>query len=216
MESDLQEAVALVENIFHKDEMEDYLTNKYPKVEKLYGARPIPPLGKRILVDPRVFLTPYDSKLQKIVRGLKLEGLDDDEKVYKCFLWVRKNIQYKYDKDNFGSDEYWSFPFETLYHKKGDCDSQSILLANLCLVAKVPYCKLRITVGPVEGGYHAFLTYYVESKKHWCIMDVTYWTNSKKPADRPNYKDETKYFEEVWFSFDQKYVYQKGHKTWVK
>lgn len=196
--------------------LENYITGKYPKVEKLYGARPIPPLNKRVLVDPRVFFTPYDSKVLKIVKKLKLDGLSDDEKAYKLFLWVRKNIKYKYDKDNFGFDEYWSFAFETLSRKFGDCDSQSILLANLCLAAGIPYYKLRLTVGPVKGGYHCFLTYYDESRGFWILLDTTFFVNTLPICKRKQYKDEKNYFKEIWFSFDLKHVYQKSHKDWTK
>lgn len=195
-------------------ELEAKITNKYPKVEKLYGARPIPPEVERILTDPRIFFTPYDSKLTKIAKSLE-QGPSDDDKVYQAFKWVRKNIKYKYDKDNFGSSEFWSFPFETLSRKTGDCDSQSILLANLCLVMGVPYWKLRLTCGPVKGGYHAFLTYYVESEDKWVLMDTTYYPNHKHPKDRPSYKQETNYFDTIWFSWDQKFIYQKSHKNWI-
>lgn len=198
-----------------KNKLEKEIINKYPSVEKLYGARPLPPEGSRILIDPRVFFTPYDSKILKICKKISNNGTDDD-KIYQAFKWVRSNIKYKYDKDNFGSVEYWSFPFETLIKEFGDCDSQSILLANLCLVAGVPYYKLRLTVGPVKGGNHCFLTYYVESKEKWVIMDSTYWPNALKPNQRKDYKDEDHYFKEIWFSFDQKNIYQKGHKNWIK
>jgi len=196
------------------DELEKEITSKYPKVNQLYKARPLPPKNTKIRIDPRVFFTLEDSELKKIVNKMNVNKKPDDEKVLSCLRWVRKHIRYLQDDKNFGSAEYWSFPFETLSKKKGDCDSQTILLTNLCLIAGIPYFKLRITVGPVKGGYHAFLTYYVESADKWVIIDSTYYPNYKKPADRLDYKDEKNYFEEIWFSFDKKYIYQKGHKNW--
>jgi len=195
---------------------EHHITSKYPTVKKLYAGRPLPPKNQKVMIDPRILFTPYDSKLWDIVKKLDLTGMSDDDKVFACFKWVRKNIKYVLDKNNFGSSEYWSFPYETLAKRAGDCDSQSILLANLCLVAGVPYHKIRLTCGPVKGGYHAFLTYYVTEHEHWTIMDTCYWPSYEKVKDRASYKYEDNYFDQIWFSWDQENVYQKSHKTWIK
>jgi len=194
---------------------EHHITSKYPTVKKLYAGRPLPPKNQKVMIDPRILFTPYDSKLWDIVKKLKLDGLSDDDKAFACFKWVRKNISYKFDDKNFGSSEYWSFPYETLAKKAGDCDSQSILLANLCLVAGIDYYKLRLTCGPVKGGYHAFLTYY-NSEGIWIVLDTTYWANTLHPSKRKSYHEEKKYFDTIWFSWDQENVYQKSHKTWIK
>ena len=42
-----------------------------------------------------------------------------------------QSIPYVYDIDSKGTDEYWNFPYETLWDGQGDCDDHAILYATL-------------------------------------------------------------------------------------
>lgn len=44
-------------------------------------------------------------------------------------LAFAQSVEYKYDKDSTGIDEYWRFPIETIYDKVGDCEDSTILAA---------------------------------------------------------------------------------------
>lgn len=45
--------------------------------------------------------------------------------------FVQGAFTYQLDKDQYGKDEYWAYPLQTLYSKKGDCEDTSILMAAL-------------------------------------------------------------------------------------
>jgi transglutaminase-like putative cysteine protease len=99
--------------------------------------------------------------------------------------------------------------------RKGDCDDGAILMANLMIASGIPYWKIRLTAGDVEGGGHAYVTYYCEILNYWVSMDWCYYPNSSLVVNRPDYKDE-KIYQDVWFSWNQKYCFSAGVKTSVK
>lgn len=45
--------------------------------------------------------------------------------------FVQDAIEYQYDSDTTGEDEYPRYPIETLYERQGDCEDTSILMAAL-------------------------------------------------------------------------------------
>jgi hypothetical protein len=48
--------------------------------------------------------------------------------------WVHNNISYTSDKENYGVDDYWASPEQTLSKRKGDCECQAILVLYLVYV----------------------------------------------------------------------------------
>lgn len=187
---------------------EKYYNNKYPKKDVTYAGRFVPNTKNNISIDVRDFFHAYDSEVMKIVKGLKISRLSDDEKVLKCLLWVVDNIKYVSDTKK-GRKDYWQFCFETLHYRTGDCEDGSVLLANLMLQAGVPYWKIRISVGEVKGGAHGYVNYYCQLKNKWVILDWCYDINRGKISQRKDYKDEQNYFK-VWFSWNLKYAFTKG------
>ena len=195
------------------NELENSLNSKYSLARVLYGSRPLPKVSKRIKLDVRNFITPYDSMVEKIVHDNNLDMLDDDIKVMRCFSWVRNNITYIPDKVAQGLAEYWQYPYETLYYRHGDCEDFSILLYTLLLTSGVPYYLIRLSYGDVDDGKgnkgnHVFLTYYLEDKERWVLMDATYYPNDLFPVARPDYKDEG-YYKGTTFSWNEKYCFIK-------
>ena len=52
--------------------------------------------------------------------------------------FVEVAVEYAYDSDEYGKDEYWLYPVETLYSNKGDCEDTSILLCAIyCSMAAI-------------------------------------------------------------------------------
>ena len=45
--------------------------------------------------------------------------------------FVQDCIEYQYDSDTTGEDEYPRYPIETIYERQGDCEDTSILMAAL-------------------------------------------------------------------------------------
>ncbi|MFH1787709.1 MAG: transglutaminase domain-containing protein [archaeon] len=197
-----------VQSVVRQSAKEKYYNEKYPKKDIAYSARVVPTTKNNVKIDVRDFFNAYDSEVRKIVEGLKLGRFSDDEKALKCLNWVIDNIKYVGDEKK-GSKEFWQFSFETLYYMNGDCEDGAILLANMLLIAGIPYWKIRLTVGMVTGGAHGYLTYYCERKDRWVVLDWCYWTNKNKIYERKDYKDEGNYLE-VWFSWNEKYAFSKG------
>jgi len=189
-------------------ELEIELNSKYPKKSISYTGRYIPNHGK-LKIDVRGFLINrvcYEIQFSKV-----WSDLPDDEKALMCLKWVIDNIKYTPDKTEFDLEEYWTYPQELLFTKKGDCDDGAILLANIMELSGIPYFKIRLTCGSTPDGGHAYVTYYRESDKTWVNLDWCYYP-SKKPIDeREDYKNEKQYGE-VWFSWSRYHCFQKGVK----
>ena len=118
----------------------------------------------------------------------------------------------------------WSFSYQTLGRKNGDCEDGAILLYDILRNAGIPAWKLRINVGfyksnplgPTDG--HAWLSYYVESQfwkskrdDKWVILD---WCNGDldtetKVEDRIRHTDDKRYFD-IDFSFNEEYAWSLG------
>jgi len=189
---------------------EDFWNNKYPKATIVYKGRWLRNYGVMDIDVRNFFVNPDSSELQRIIKDWK--NLSDDEKALKCQEWVIKNISYVSDKSQFGLEEFWEFPYETLHTKKGDCDDGSILMANLMLASGIPYWKIRLTAGMVPDGGHAYVTYFCEEKDYWVACDWCYLPDTKPIELRPDYK-ESNIYREVWFSWNQKYSFYGGVKA---
>ena len=180
------------------DALETFWNDKRPKSDLTYGARPVYGSGNNIEVDPRIFYT--NDKMPVIA------GLTDDDKALNSLNYVIANIVYTSDTTQFKDSEMWMFAFETLNTKKGDCEDGAILLANLMLKSGIPYWRIRLNAGDVQGGGHCWVTYLRESDNTWYILDWCYWANESQNFGR-TFKDAQKYFD-IWFSWNVKYIYQ--------
>lgn len=56
---------------------------------------------------------------------------DDSAVAREMAKFVQDCIEYEYDSDTAGQDEYPRYPIETLYERRGDCEDTSILMAAL-------------------------------------------------------------------------------------
>lgn len=109
--------------------------------------------GKLVNLDVRNFFTnPENQELKDVVDQFK--ALAEPDRVRKLFEWVVANLTISPDPY-----ENWSFPYETLWTKRGDCEDGAILLANLMRAAGVPYYSVMLNVAEIPGGMHVFVTY---------------------------------------------------------
>jgi hypothetical protein len=191
---------------------EEYYNNKYPKVDLTYLRHEI---DGDYQIDLRDFFMLQDASIP-VVNGT------DDEKALKGLLWVIDNIKYISDSstDTYKVNEYWAYSYQTLKHKKGDCEDMSILLANILLKSGVPYWKVRLSAGNVDDGLgnsggHCFVIYYTEIGDRWVLLDACYYPNRNEILLRKEYKEET-YYKDVWFSWNQRYCFSKGLNTEAK
>lgn len=188
------------------EEIELKLTNKYPKQIITYDRKE---LDGDYNIDVRNFIALYKDDKIPIVNGK-----DFDEIALNACLWVQKNITYKYDnaEDSYKKGEYWAYPYQTLKHKYGDCEDGAILMACIMLKSGIPYYRVRLGVGSVNGGGHAYVCYARLKDDSFTVLDWCYWPNEKHPSQRPLHKDEQNYSNVnrnyyVWFSFDLKNAY---------
>jgi hypothetical protein len=200
------EILELKKQIPNLNPKEEYYNDKYPKINLTY---------KRIEtdgtynVDLREFINPFNISIPVIIEN------SDDAIALQGLCWVIDNIKYISDIAEYKSEEYWAYAYQTLFHKKGDCEDGAILLYNILLKSGVPYWKLRLSAGFVinpannkkEG--HCYLTYYCETSDKWVVLDWCWFPNKLEITDRKDYKEEITY-SAVWFSWNQKYCYSQG------
>lgn len=197
------------------DSHEEFWNNKYPKKTITYSCRTFPKSNRRFAVDVRLFFTNIDSALETIVKTKwvdigRLNTGDFNKRALKCLKWVRANFKYAKDIDTTGVSEHWSFPFEALYIKKGDCDDGAILLANLMLAAGIPYWRIRLNAGDVgtkaKKFGHLYVTYCRETDNNFVVLDWTFKYNDSIVGRRPLHRDERDYYG-IWFSWNKRYAF---------
>jgi len=211
-----EENKRLNEELRKQDEEKDiefYLNNRHPKIDKIYSGRWF--LGKKLGIDVRNFLTVYDSEVKKATKeaiGEDFKNVSDDEKALRCLKWVIKNIKYVPDIKSTKKKEFWFFPFETLYLNGGDCDDGCNLLHTMMLISGIPYWKIRTVAGDTPFGGHAYIVYYYQDGNRWVALDWCYFQNEKKISEREDYK-ENQLYRDIWFSFNLKYCFADTDKN---
>ena len=78
------------------------------------------------------YITVNDPYIQSLAKSLK-DFTSDMSALERanCVLKFVQSIPYIYDINNKGVNEYWNYPYETLWDMKGDCDDHAILYASL-------------------------------------------------------------------------------------
>jgi len=72
---------------------------------------------------------PYVVELANMITD-KTDGMSEYDRI-NVLLAFTQYIEYQYDADSMGQDEYWKYPVETLYDGNGDCEDTSILFAAI-------------------------------------------------------------------------------------
>jgi len=209
----LGEIDMLAKQVPAEDPNEKFWNNKYPKQDITYNARAFFNSKKKTPVDVRIFFQPNDFHLRDIVNksyiGIgNLSKGSFDEQALKCLIWVHNFFPYVDEKTVVNMPEFWMFVFEALFYGKGDCDDGAILLANLMLVAGIPYWRIRLNAGDVKGGGHCYVTYCREVDNEWVVLDWCYWYDDTPIENRVLHKDQRDYYD-LWFSWNKKYAFGK-------
>ncbi|HEY4711754.1 MAG TPA: transglutaminase-like domain-containing protein [Dehalococcoidia bacterium] len=106
------------------------------------------------------FITPDCSLVNECLQGivgappyeLSKDGFDAIRD------WVAANVEYKSDEEQWGVDEYWQTPEETLSLRTGDCEDFAILLCTLLRAYGIDEEHIYVAIGVDDQGYgHAFL-----------------------------------------------------------
>ena len=100
------------------------------------------------------FVTYNDPYIIDLLGEIQAQCLgESDEYTANVILAFTQYIEYQYDSDSVGQDEYWKYPLETLFDENGDCEDTSILF---CALAKAGGydCALILYSGHMAAGIH--------------------------------------------------------------
>lgn len=205
------ELKVLIEDIKEKraeeqrlNELEFYWNTKRPKSNNYrYPARPPLDGDSNVAVDPRIYFQEDDSIIPKV------GGTTNDEIASNALRYVIERIRYTTDPVQFKKNEAWLFGFETYKLRKGDCEDGAILLANIMMKSGIPYWRIRLNAGDVQGGGHCWVTYLRESDDKWVVLDWCYWPNDSKNL-KLLWDHAANYFD-IWFSWNRDHIF-KGSK----
>jgi len=124
------------------------------------------------------FFTPDEYSVKdtasRIVDALVRDTIED--RVAAAFNFIVSNITYTSDKKQFGKNDWWQYPNETLSsvltdgavnRMYGDCEDSSFLFASLLIALGIPSSNVRVGV----SGCHA----WVECKlgNTWYLFETT-------------------------------------------
>jgi hypothetical protein len=99
--------------------------------------------------------------------------------------WVAANVEYKSDEEQWGVEDYWQAPEETLTLYTGDCEDFAILLCTLLRAYGIPAEQMYVAVGVDNQEYgHAFLieNWYLDGE--WRAIEPQVGTQSFPPGRR--------------------------------
>lgn len=132
------------------------------------------------------FVTYNDPYITNLVGQIQTQCLgQSDAYIANVMLAFTQYIEYQYDSDSMGQDEYWKYPLETLFDECGDCEDTSFLF---CAMAKAGGydCALILFSGHMAAGiyvdgitgtgyydYNATRYYYCETTSiGWKVGDT--------------------------------------------
>lgn len=124
------------------------------------------------------FLTPDEYSVRDTASRIADTLIRDtiEDRVSAAFNFIVSNITYTYDKKQFGKDDWWQYPNETLgsvltdsvvNKMYGDCEDSSFLFASLLLALGVPKSQVRVGISSVHA--------WVECKlgNIWYLFETT-------------------------------------------
>lgn len=164
-----------------------------------------------------MYLQYPNSKISSLVNTIVGRGDSDDTKAYKIIEWVQKNITYNSDLSNYGRDEYWALPAQTLQKKSGDCEDGAFLIHSMLLAAGVSSEKLRtyggLVIDPSGGlGGHAWTVYKRQSDNQWVLLDWCYNPDDALIEKRETFKEYKDYIDSYFYVTLRETVDEKN--TW--
>jgi predicted transglutaminase-like cysteine proteinase len=112
-------------------------------------------------------------------------------------------VQYAFDSQTWGIDEFWQFASETIAGKLGDCEDKAILHFVACRAAGIPRELVRVTAGMTFSGEgHCTFFYLASDLKFHHINSTTNYPASKdvKLLPLPGDSSESLNIQHVWFS----------------
>jgi len=196
--------------------MEQYWNERRSYADIKYAGRYLPMSKvKKISIPVQLYVTPNDTDILKDIKtyGLNvkdpLKCNDDIVKIYRHTRTKPSNsYRYIYDEENLGVPEFWFFPFELRFAKKGDCDDWGNELASYLIAAGVPRFRVRCVVGNTWGGGGHHTVYVLgDDFKTWYHINSTTgiaYIRGKVLTEFPTSNDskDSIGIKDVWFSYN--------------
>ena len=131
---------------------------------------------------------PYTEQTVIEWRGLidHIAPLSDQQKLLKVNDFFNRRVAWVEDMRNWGQNDYWATPLETMARRQGDCEDFSIAKFTTLLLSGVDMDKLRMTYVRAQIGG-------VSSKKSIAHMVLAYYpTPTADPMILDNMMDEVR------------------------
>ncbi len=159
------------------------------------AARDSIPVSERRHIDAESdirFVTYSDKYVVKIAEDLKAmaseRNLSETESADFILIFVQ-SLEYRSDADQYGTDEYWALPVETLFLKSGDCEDTSILYSAMMsslgyrtsLLLFPSHMAAGLNIDGITGQ-----SYLGQLKYYYCETTSTGYGIGQKPADVDN------------------------------
>lgn len=90
----------------------------------------------------------------------------DSDKAAAALNFVQTSIRYVSDNANYGCDEFWALPVETLYLHSGDCEDQAVLLCSIL-------CAMGLNSVLLDYPTHIAVGVYVGDSDEYLFCEAT-------------------------------------------
>lgn len=189
--------------------------SKLQKQPVFYGQRGLfKKPNRRLQIDVRNFVKQKDSLLEQLLNKYKLKKSTMNETQWQIQKFVVSYLNYVYDEKTYRQEEFWQFPFETLYSGIGDCEDGQILMTSLMRVQGIPSNRVMVQQGDVKPeptsptGGHQWTIYLQDlpnGKQDWVILDWCFYEDSKTPIEQKPLLKNGGYqntYKDIWFVFN--------------
>jgi predicted transglutaminase-like cysteine proteinase len=189
------------------------------KSTDVFGAiastRQVYDMADQISFDPafiNIYLQYPNEKVAEIANKIVKPYDSDDVKMEKIQRAVVKGIRYETDQEQYGYEELWVPPLQTLQSGKGDCEDGAFLIMSLALNAGVDPSRLRMYGGFVDAGPgaasggHGWVAYKRESDNEWVAADYSYYPDLRPMDVRTPLREDDKYVDDYFYMTNKYYV----------
>ena len=157
-----------------------YWNSKWKVSPIIYNGRQLRVKSERISCDVKNFITFNDDMLRQIVEKFDLKKDNYNDTQYQVQNFQCRFLRYKDDNQTSNVQEFWMFPFETLWQMQlgcgCDCEDGQILISSLMLEQGIPSYRVKVCQGNVQPeptqpmGGHQYQIYLILLLKNKILL----------------------------------------------
>ncbi len=166
------------------DKLNKRLLEEYPSKKISWNARSLPFSTEKCRVPVQVLITPNDPYIVQDLKDWKLykTGEEYETLIPKIYKKIKvKYYKYEFDKNVWGTNEVWEFPFELRakgFSEGFDCDSWSNFLVSYFRAAGLPAGKVWCVFGETDLGGHSTVYVWSDVDYKFHHLNSTYGRHS--------------------------------------